>query len=293
MPIWIAFLAYSTAIFLWLLTPWIRKGLSWFLMWLWMDALKFRNFTVFRNLQIAFPQMPKEEKIKIAHQSLRNLADSFFAFLLLPLRGKSWMEKSVIFEGLDNFEKAKTIGGGVLGLSLHLGPGDVACAMLSVRGIPVNLISKKFKQKFLNQFWFGVRERMGTKFIDPHGRETPFQILSGLKKKELVIFVLDQFMGRPFGIPTKFFGRKTGTAYGLALFALKTKAPVLPLYCFWDSFGKLHVVFGQIISSEVKSLVRDQQILELTQRYNDTLEEIVKKHPEFWMWIHRRWKLWE
>ena len=99
-------------------------------------------------------------------------------------------------------------------------------------------------------------------------------------------------MGKPYGIETTFFGRKTGTAYGLALFAMKSKAPVIPVYAYRDEDLKTHVVFEEEI--QVENIEdKDLQIRVMTQKYNDRVESIVRRHREQWMWVHRRWKKWE
>ena len=69
-------------------------------------------------------------------------------------------------------------------------------------------------------------------------KNNAFQILGDLKQKRGVTFVLDQFMGMPYGVESRFFGVTTGTAYGLALFAKKTCKPVYPLYTYWSNTGK-------------------------------------------------------
>ena len=129
------------------------------------------------------------------------------------------------------------------------------------------------------------------KTIDPHGTRTPFEVLKAIGKNECVIFVLDQFMGKPYGIENTFFGRKTGTAYGLALFAIKTGSPVLPLYTYRDEKLRTHMVFLEEIPLE-KIEDRDLQIKVMTQKYTDKIEEIVRQKPGQWMWVHRRWKVW-
>ena len=263
-----------------------------FLGWLWFDVFKLRRFTVLKNLSIAFPDISHGRRMEIARQSIGWLCYNFIEFSLIPLFNQKWVEEKVIFHGLSHFEKARSGGKGVLLMSLHIGNGDVGVAALALKGLKLNLISKKFKNKFLNQFWFGVREQKGTRFLEPHGRSTAFDILRLCRQNEAVIFVVDQFMGRPYGIETTFFGRKTGTAYGLALFALKTKSPVVPIYTYRDAELKTHVVFEEEITFE-KIEDKDLQIKLMTQKYNDRVESIVRKYPEQWMWVHRRWKMWE
>jgi KDO2-lipid IV(A) lauroyltransferase len=202
------------------------------------------------------------------------------------------LANEVIFHGFENYEKAREQGKGILILTCHLGNGDMATAAVTQKYGGLHVISKKFRNRLVNQLWFGVREKMGTKFIDPHGRTTAFDILRACRQNESVVFVVDQFMGKPFGIETTFFGKKTGTAYGLALFNMKTRAPVLPMYTYRDAQGRIHVVCEPEIPMEVQT-DRDLQIHRMTQKYNDKIEEIIRRHPEQWMWVHRRWKTWE
>ncbi|MBX2993559.1 MAG: lysophospholipid acyltransferase family protein [Bdellovibrionaceae bacterium] len=271
---------------------WLQKAVAWTLGFLWWDLLRLRRFTIYRNLTIVFPDLSKEEKKRIARESLYWMGYNFLEFLKLPQLGPKSVRQRAVFNNIENYEAARAQGKGVYFLSLHLGNGDVGTAMMTMAGIPCHLISKKFKQKWLNDFWFGVREMKGTKFIDPHGRKTPFEILKAVNAGEVVIFVLDQFMGKPYGIDSTFFGRRTGTAYGLALFALKTGSPVVPVYTVTDKDGRLQIYFDRPIP-QISEENRDLQIAQMTAEYNRALERIILRHPEQWMWVHRRWKTWE
>jgi KDO2-lipid IV(A) lauroyltransferase len=238
--------------------------------------------------------------MKLARLSMQHLCFGFFEFGLMPLMDEKWLQERAVFHGLDNYEKALSQEKGVLLLSLHVGNGDLGSAAMTLKGIRFQLISKVFKNPIVNEFWFGVRRKMGTRFLEPHGKSLAFDILKAMKKNEGVIFVIDQFMGRPYGIKTTFFGKKTGSPYGLSVFALKTGAPVVPVYTYRDEELKTHVVFEQALEIDPEedgatqnNQDKDLQIQRLTQKYNDRVESIVRAHPEQWMWVHRRWKLWE
>lgn len=263
-----------------------------FLGTLWFDILKLRRWTVLKNVTIAFPEESHEERLRIARESMYHLCYNFIEFSQLPFLNKKWVENEVVLHGLENFERARGKGKGVLILSLHVGNGDVGLAALAIKGFRLHVISKKFKNRFLNQLWFGVREKMGTRFLSPHGSSLAFDILKACRQQESVVFVTDQFMGKPYGIESTFFGRKTGTAYGLALFAMKSKAPVLPVYTYRDAELRTHIVFEEEIAFE-KIEDKDLQIRLMTQKYNDRVESIVRRYREQWMWVHRRWKKWE
>ncbi len=266
------------------------------LAFLWWDVLRLRRFTLLRNVTIVFPKMPKEERQALVKKSLCWMGYNFFEILQIPSFTQARLSKEVRFEGLENFAQAKAQGKGTLLLCMHIGNGDAAVAYMSLFGMEVSLITKKFKNKTFNDVWFGLRARNGTKFIDAHGRETAFQILKALKNQNSVAFVLDQFMGRPFGLPTKFFGKTTGTAYGLALFALKTGAPVITATTYRDENFNTFITFGEPIKTDPEienTQDKDLQMLRMTEKYNQALEKIILAHPEQWMWVHRRWKKYE
>lgn len=269
---------------------WLRKSGSW-LGFLWFDVFGFRKKIVLDNLNIAFPEWSDEKKLQVGRESVYQLGYSFGEFFFIPSMTPEWLEKNVVFEGWENVEKARLAGRGMFFLSLHLGNADVAANSIAMKGQEIYIISKSFKTKWFNDLWFSIRGAKGVKYIDAHSSNNAFEILKALKKNAALVFVLDQYMGKPFGIATTFFGRRTGTAYGLALFVQKTKAPVLPVYTYEGNDKKIHVVAEpELDTSKWVTDDKDQTILNLTQSFNDKLEEIVRKHPEQWMWVHRRWK---
>ncbi|WP_413294388.1 lysophospholipid acyltransferase family protein [Bdellovibrio sp. HCB185ZH] len=258
---------------------------------LWWDVFGFRKKIVLSNLHIAYPEWTDQQRKKIGRESVYQLGYNFGEFFFIPNMSRQWVDQNVVFEGLENYEKAKALGKGFFYLTLHLGNGDLAANALSVIGQDISIITKRFKTQWFNDLWFSIRGAGGVKYIDAHGPTNAFDILKALKRNSGLVFVLDQYMGKPFGVATTFFGKRTGTAYGLALFAQKTKAPVLPIYTYEGNDGKVHVVIEPAMDLS-PSIVedKDQSIVNLTQSFTDKLEEIVRKHPEQWMWVHRRWK---
>ena len=262
--------------------------------WLWIDVLRIRWKVIRENLEIAFPDVPWKIKRQWGRQSVHKLGGDFAEILTTPWMDQKWLQKNIVFEGLENLDRAKSQGKGVYLLSLHLGNGDTAASALSIKGYRLFLISKYFKNKILNSVWFYFRSAQGVKYIEAHSEKTAFEILRAIRAKDFVIFVLDQFMGRPFAVENTFFGRKTGTAYGLALFHLKTQSPVVPIYGFEGKDGRLHVVCEPALNLEsLRTSDQDKDIATMTQHFNDVLEVIIKKHPKDWMWVHRRWKDYE
>lgn len=270
--------------------PILRKLGSW-VGFLWFDVFGFRKEIIFSNLDIAFPQMSTNEKVRIGRESVYQLGYNFAEFFLIPSLTPDWVDKNVALEGWENVENAKAQGKGMFFLTLHLGNGDLGANVVVMKGQPLKIITKVFKTKWFNDLWFSVRGAKGVEYIDAHSPNNAFEILKALKRNEGVVFVLDQYMGKPYGIKTKFFGKETGTAYGLALFAQKAKSPVLPIYTYEGPDQKLHIVIEPPIDFQDCLVAdKDETILKLTQRFCEKTEDIIRKHPEQWMWVHRRWK---
>lgn len=258
---------------------------------LWIDFFKFRRQIVLDNLDIAFPEWSPGKKLEVGRKSVYFLGYNFAEFFMIPAMNERWLRRNVVFEGVDNLIKAREKKKGVYFLTLHLGNGDMGANAIAMRFCDVYLITKRFKNKLFNDIWFSIRGAQGVHYIDAHGPSNAFDILKALKKNAGLVFVVDQYMGKPYGIATRFFGKRTGTAYGLALFAQKTKSPVVPVYTFEGEDGKMHIVFEPEMDLQ-PFIVEDksQSLLNITQHFCDKVEEIIRRHPEQWLWVHRRWK---
>lgn len=280
-------LAKLFAWIIWKCPFFVRKGLGFFLGFLWFDVFRIRRKLVIENIQRAFPEMSKRQATRLGRRSLFNLGLNFIEYSFLPFINRKNIPRIINHHDLHYLDQALEKKKGVLMLTLHLGHGDLAVAALSLYGCPMVLVSKFFKLKWLNDLWFGMRERLGTEFIPP--RDSSFQLLKKLKSNKVVVIPLDQFTGPPIGVKTKFFGIETGTAAGLALMALRSGAQVVPAYTFRGPSGRHEIQIMPPVEMNAFSSETDPS-LAATEHFNRILEDIVRKHPDQWMWIHRRWK---
>ena len=258
-----------------------RKALAVLLAFLWFDVFRIRRKVVLENIRTAFPSLSEAERMRIGRASLRHLGLNFVEYSFLPWMTKRDTETRFAFLGLDVFEEALAQKKGVLLLTLHLGHGDLATAALALKGYPMVLVSKAFKLQWLNELWFGMREKVGVKFIP--ARNSSYALLKSLKRNEAVIIPLDQFTGPPIGVRTTFFGKETGTAAGLAVMSERSGAPVVSVSTYRRPDG-VHVVHFH------RRMPAEGPADRVTQGFNDELEGFVRKYPEQWMWLHRRWK---
>jgi len=264
-----------------------RRFLGHTLGWIWFDVLRIRRNVIIDNMGIAFPNLSRQERIGLGRQAMKEFGQNIVEHSLLPFLTTDNFTEHFVFHGREHLDRALAKGRGVLLLTLHLGNGDLAVAGLALCGYPMYLVSKIFKSKWLNDLWFGMRERSGVRFIPP--RNSSYSVLKALKNKGVVIFVLDQFTGPPIGIRTRFFGRETGTGVGLATIAERSQAPVVPAYTVRNAKGQFEVFLEPEIAFEIYG-DRDETLARMTQSYNDRLERYVRMYPTQWMWLHKRWK---
>lgn len=253
----------------------------------WFDVLRIRRRTAIENIKLAYPEKSHKEAVRMARLSLIHMGYNIIEIFCFPFLDCQTILKNCNYKDLKKLEDALNEKRGVFLLTAHVGNGDYATAGFSCQGFKMNLISKEFKSKGLNKFWFQVRKKFGTQMIAP--KKSSYEILKALKRQETVIFVLDQYTGPPNGIVTQFFGKKTGTALGLALLAQRSKAVVLPVFTYRESYGQHIVQLGNPVDwTEVTN--PDDAILVNTQKYCDVVESMIRQCPEQWMWVHRRWK---
>lgn len=286
----------------WLVIP-LVKGLSKFIsLWprklqlfvgkvlglIWFYIIRVRRKLVLEHIKKAFPEKSEEEIKKIARDNFINYGQGFIELLLLPSMNNKLYKKLVLTDGFEeNFQTALAERKGVYLLSLHMGSWEFMSAAGVYLGMPIHVISKKMKAKSLNEVWVNMRIGQGIKII-PEAKST-FQILKAIRNGDAIGFILDQFMGPPVGVRTKFFGHETGTMAALALFADRTRSPVVPVYNIRQSDGRLKIYFEKPIEF-VEQGSTAKNISFMTQAYTSRIEEIIKQTPEQWLWLHRRWK---
>lgn len=278
---------YGFCYIIFLAPGFLKKGMAVGIGILWFDVLRIRRRVAIENIMASYPDWTRSKATRVARASLINMGITIIEFVDMVFMTPEQLDQRVRIEGFEHLTAALEQGRGAILLGSHVANGDYGIAALSLRA-KTHLISKRMTNKAMDEIWFKARSRFGTHFIAP--RNSSYDILKALRANETVIFVLDQFMGPPLGVRTTFFGRSTGTAFGLALFAGKTEAVVLPCNAHREPDGKYTVVFEPAIAFEDKG-DKKATLQYMTQKYTDKIEEVIRRHPEQWMWIHRRWKV--
>jgi KDO2-lipid IV(A) lauroyltransferase len=242
----------------------------------------------FQNLSLAFGQEKSEREIQgIARKTFQNLGMMAVEFFRIPGMDLEAYKKKVEMEGVDEALKVLDKKKGGLLLLGHFGNWELMAMMSRVIEKPIFVIAKSIKQKRIDQWITRIRKEVGLELIPPKNA-TP-KVIQALSQNQVVGILFDQRGKRSKGIWADFFGRKVPTTPGLAVMALKSDAPVLPVYMIRDGFKKHRLIVGEPLELIHTGDFR-KDVEANTQLFNDTLESIIRQHPDQWLWIHRRWE---
>ena len=239
------------------------------------------------NLTYAFGHEKTPEEIeKIARQVFINLVKVVFEVgWSLHLKESQFAEHFNI-DGFRHMKNAYEKGKGVLALTAHFGNWELFPIIGAIIKFPINIVVRPLDFKPLDHFMFNLRTRFGGKII-PKERSI-HTIIKSLHRGEIVVLLMDQNVDWYEGVFVDFMGHRACTSKGLALFALKTGAPVVPVFMVRETSG-FRTEFGpEIITAKTGD--RQKDIENNTREYNRVIENIIRRYPDQWFWIHQRWK---
>jgi KDO2-lipid IV(A) lauroyltransferase len=239
------------------------------------------------NLTLAYGDEKSPREIRtLAKKVFENLGKIVFEVGWFSTLNRTDFDKYFRMHGLSHYTNAVGRNKGVLLLTAHLGNWELLTIFSGMTGYPVDIIYRPLDFRPLDKFFVNQRTRFGGNLI-PKNRSMR-KILETLRKGQPLAFLMDQNVDWYDGVFVNFFGRRACTNKGLALLAIKTEAPVVPLFLVRENSG-----FRLEIGPEVpliKTGDKRKDIEANTQQYNDVIEAFVRRYPDQWFWVHRRWK---
>jgi Kdo2-lipid IVA lauroyltransferase/acyltransferase len=265
----------------------VRRALAFFLARIFYHiSLKHRLIAI-QNLIRSFPDKPLREIIHLAKESYVAFTIVVADFFDIPYFKKDDLHRWISIEGLDNYMEACKEGKGVLIFSAHFGNWEVGNAALAIMTRPFVFVYRVFDSPLLENAITGVRASYGNISLSKENAMRPMIRL--LKKGAVINILIDQNVAWYEGVFVDFFGRKACTTPGLALLALHTKAPVLPVFTRHLPNGKYLMEIGKKVEI-VNSGNRDADVLINTQNFTKIIEDKIRQYPAQWLWFHQRWK---
>lgn len=248
---------------------------------------KLRKIAEF-NLRLAFPDCTDAQRKDVTRKMVRNLGWMAAEFARLPRLTKANIEDLVILEGHENFLEGQRRGKGVLYLTGHIGAWELSSFAHALYGYPLHYMARPLDNKRLDALVNEYRCASGNRPIFKN--ESARVMLKILKDSRTVGILADQNTLPAEGEFVDFFGKLACTTTGLARVALHTGAAVVPGYAYWDEgIQKYRLRFEPSVEL-IRTGDTERDVFENTQRFAKVIEEIIRKHPDQWVWVHKRWK---
>ena len=241
-----------------------------------------------RNLKLAFPEKTRRERARILRGVFTSLGRQLAEVCLFPTYTLENVGKVVVYDGFENFERALARGKGVLFLTAHLGGWELSAFTHSLYGHPLHIVMRPLDNVYLDSLMRRYRTMHGNSTVDKD--DFVRGLLSAMKAGETVGILMDTNMTPPQGVFTDFFGIPACTASGLARIALRTDAAVVPGFTVWDpGLRKYRLRFDPALKL-IRTGNDDADVVANTALFTKVIEEYVRKYPDQWLWVHRRWK---
>jgi len=265
-----------------------RDGLARFVGWL-AFTLGIRRRVALENLTHAYPEMSDAERRRIARGAYISMARVVLESIDLKDHVEPpWEEPEVKGEAWEALKASLAKGQGALLVTAHFGNWERAGKMVIRRGIPLNALVRPLKGA-LNMRIVDSRVAAGVGLIYPKGAIAQAQ--EAVQLGETVLMLLDQSLPAKVAVFVPFFGRPASTTPAMAVVARRTGAPVFVVMGVRDESGrKLRLeVEGPIPPPE--GLGEQDAIVAHTAAVASVLEKYVRRYPDQWLWLHRRWKV--
>lgn len=241
-----------------------------------------------RNLELAFgSRLGKKERRRIARAAFIHFGQMVFDTLKFAQLDETRRTSLFKIEGLENLQQALRAGRGILIFSAHLGNWEVASWPVASL-VPLHVVARPLDNPVLERQWQKLRQKLGARVISKFEAARP--ILQALKSNEAVALLIDQNVLRSQAVFVDFFGRLAATTPAVAIFHLRTGAPILPVFCLMSSDKKYCLRIHQPLSFSPDSSPEPDLLLQITQILTKIIEQEIKKKPEQWLWFHDRWR---
>ena len=239
------------------------------------------------NLRIAFPDWDEIQRKTAIRGMLRNLGWMAAEFARFPKYTKQNIERVVVLDGHKNFLDGQRRGKGVLYLTGHVGAWELSSFAHALYGYPLHYMARPIENRRIDALVNAYRCLSGNRPIFKN--ESARVTLKVLKEAGTIGILADQNTMPQEAVFVDFFGKAASTTTGIARLALHTDAAVVPGYAVWDEkLGKYRLRFEPAVEL-VRTGDTERDILENTQKFTRVLEDIIRKYPEQWVWVHGRW----
>ncbi len=241
-----------------------------------------------KNLEIAFPELDRAARIEILDAMYRNWGRVIAEWPHAGKLNRANVENFVTYDGIENLNQALLLAEkrGAIILTAHYGNFELLPLAHSMYGHRLAMIHRPLRNPSIDREIRRVRTSFGAEIIER--KQAGLALVKYLRRKWQVAVALD--LDVRDGVFVDFFEMKACTSDGVARIAMATRAPVVPAFMVRDGDSPRHRITVLPAMEMVSGRDREECVLENTQRMTTAIEMMIRRHPDHWNWIHRRWK---
>ncbi len=269
-----------------LVKPGISANILAYLLYRLACTFGIRRNVALTNLGIAYPESDPSWRREVVKKLYFNLSLSVMEFLILTKNPKAVSKWVTKVEGEEHLENLSKSGRGAVLLTAHVGNWELLAAWLACKGYPLVAGVRDPNDVHVSKLLAYYRKALGVETIPKKSL-----LLKGAKllKQGKFIGILADQDGGTDGIRVSFMGKVASTVGGPAALSLLTKAPVVPIVSYRIAPYEHEILVLPPIEP-LYELPREEAIREMTIKFNDILEGFIRRSPEQWLWLHRRWR---
>ena len=244
-----------------------------------------RRLTV-DHLQYAFgDSLPRAARRQIARGVFANLGQSAMEWLLLPKVSSAGLQQLIASEGVEHLRQALAKGNGAIAVTAHFGNWELIALYLRGLGFEGGVLARRLRYPEYESFLINLR---GSRGVSTYARGSLKEIANVLRANQIIGMLPDQDMESLEGVFVDFFGHPAYTPIGPAALSLMTGAPIVPCFMIREGTRFRLVVEPPVVTPQ--GVDRTQAMTTLTQAWSRVVESYIRRYPEQWVWMHRRWK---
>lgn len=250
-----------------------------------LDA-RHRNVAI-KNCEIAFPEVSKNSGKSIVRGCYQFFGSYLFDILSsFPVLSEKRMNEFE-YEGLDNLDAALARGKGAIFFTAHWGGWEQMGIAHGAKGHTLGLVARKLDNPYLDSALERLRHSTGNFVIDKNKGVRP--MLRALREGKGLAILIDQHVSSEDRIFVNFFGRQVATTPILGYLKLRTDTSLIPSFALPLPKGRYRFIYGSPVEVPLTG-DQTQDVRRITQACTEIIEEQIRRYPEFWLWMHDRWK---
>lgn len=247
---------------------------------------KYRSIAI-ENLKAAFGDEKTDAQIRIiARKVFENVAMIAVEMLHFPKIDEANIDRYVRMEHAEIIDESYRAGKGTIILTAHFGNWELLAMTLRVKGYPGVAIGRKIYFHKYDDYLNKLRKIHDVNVIDRE--QSPRTFLKILKSNRIVGILADQDVDSVEGVFVNFFGRPAHTPIGPVALAKVTGATIVPAFIVREGLHHRFIVEKPVVLIDTGD--KEKDMAANTQAWSDVLESFIRKYPEHWVWVHRRWK---